>query len=180
MAFKKGNSNNNTIVGTSFDDDLYGLGGNDKLYGFGGDDLLSGGSGRDRLEGGSGFDDLYGGSGNDTLVGGSGQDFLNGGSANDRILGGTGNDALVGGTGVDTFLFNAFDGNDIIYDFDIGIDWLDVRGTGSFDQFDLLFSDATVNGLLSTTISYGTGNITLVGVDQDAFHFTNYQDIIFA
>ncbi len=180
MAVKKGNNLNNKIFGTSFDDDLYGRGGYDTLYGLGGDDVLSGGSGNDKLDGGSGFDDVYGGSGNDRMAGGSGQDFLSGGNGNDKILGGTGSDAMFGGAGFDTFQFNFGDGSDIVYDFDIGIDWLDLRGTGSFDQFDLFFSDATVNGLLSTNIDYGSGNITLVGVDQDAFHFTNYQDIIFA
>lgn len=180
MAIKKGNNASNTIFGTSFDDALYGLGGNDKLYGLGGDDLLSGGRGNDKLDGGSGFDDVYGGTGNDRLVGGPGEDFLSGGSGNDRLAGGTGNDALVGGTGVDTFQFNFADGDDFVYDFDAGIDWIDVQGTGAIDEFDLFFSDVFVNGLLSTEIDYGSGSITLVGVDQDVFHFTAYQDIIFA
>lgn len=180
MAFKKGNDFNNTILGTSFGDSLYGLGGNDTLYGPGGDDLLSGGSGNDRLDGGSGYDDLYGGTGRDTLIGGSGQDFLSGGSGNDLIYGGTGSDALAGGTGIDVFKFNFANGDDIVYDFDPGIDYIDVRGTGSFSEFDLFFSDVFVNGLLSTEIDYGSGTVTLVGVDQDAFHFTNYEDIIFA
>ena len=180
MAVKKGNNYANTIFGSAFGDTINGLGGNDTIYGLGGNDLLSGGSGNDKVDGGTGNDDVYGASGNDRLAGGSGQDYLNGGTGNDKLLGGTGNDALVGGAGVDSFQFNAFDGNDIIYDFDPGIDWLDLRGTGSFDQFDLFFSDVVVNGLLSTEINYGSGNITLVGVDQDAFHFTGYQDIIFA
>ncbi len=180
MAVKKGNNSNNTILGSSFDDALYGRGGNDKIYGRGGDDYLSGGSGKDKLDGGSGHDDVYGGSGNDRLAGGAGQDLLSGGAGNDQILGGTGNDALFGGTGVDFFQFDFGDGNDVIYDFDIGIDFVDVSGTGAIDPLDLFFSDVIVNGLLSTEIDYGSGAVTLVGVNQDAFHFTNYDDIIFA
>lgn len=180
MAIKKGNNFANTIFGSAFDDVINGLGGNDTLYGLGGSDLMSGGSGNDKVDGGTGDDDVYGASGNDRIAGGSGFDYLNGGTGNDKLLGGTGNDALVGGAGVDMFQFNFGDGRDIIYDFASGTDWLDLRGTGSIDQFDLFFSDVIVNGLLSTEIDYGSGSITLVGVDQDVFHFHNYDDIIFA
>jgi Ca2+-binding RTX toxin-like protein len=180
MAVKKGNNASNTLIGSSFDDDLFGRGGNDRLYGRGGDDYLSGGTGNDRLDGGSGFDDVYGGSGNDKLAGASGDDLLSGGSGNDQILGGTGNDALFGGSGVDFFQFDFADGFDVIYDFNLGIDFIDVSGTGAIDPLDLLFSDVIVNGVLSTEIDYGSGAVTLVGVDQDAFFFSNYDDIIFA
>jgi Ca2+-binding RTX toxin-like protein len=180
MAIRTGNGYSNLIYGTNYGDSLYGLGGNDTLYGFAGNDLLSGGTGNDKLDGGSGFDDLYGGSGNDRMAGGTSSDYLSGGSGNDTLLGGTGNDELVGGTGVDVFQFNYANGSDIIYDFDTGIDYLDVRGTGAIDEFDLLFRDVYVSGVLSTQINYGSGVVTLVGVDQDEFYFSNYDDIIFA
>jgi len=180
MAVKKGNNFNNTLSGSSFDDSLFGLGGNDKLLGRGGDDYLSGGAGNDRLDGGSGDDDLYGSSGRDVLVGGSGFDFLSGGSGSDTLTGGAGKDALAGGSGEDVFRFSFADGEDIVYDFNLGVDWIDLRGTGALDEFDVLFSDVVVDGRLSTEIDYGSGSVTLVGVDQDRFFFTNYQDIIFA
>jgi Ca2+-binding RTX toxin-like protein len=180
MAVRKGNNYSNTIYGTGYDDAIYGYGGNDVLYGLGGSDFISGGSGHDRLYGGSGHDDLYGGSGNDRLSGGTGLDYLSGGSGNDVLIGGRGDDAMVGGSGVDTFVINAFDGDDIIYDFNLGVDWLDISGTDTWNPGELWFSDVFVNGEMSTEIDYGTGTVILVGIDQDWLHHSDYEDIIFA
>ncbi len=60
---------------------------------------LEGGNSNDTLTGLSGDDDLYGNDGDDTLTGGAGQDDLN------------------GGDGSDTYIFNAGDGQDSIFDF---------------------------------------------------------------
>ncbi len=180
MAVRKGNDYANTIYGTSYGDVIYGLVGNDWLYGNGGNDFVSGGTGNDRVYGGSGHDDLYGGSGYDLLSGGSGLDYLSGGSGSDVLIGGRGDDALIGGGGVDTFVVDAFDGDDIIYDFNLEVDWLDLSGTDTWTPHELLFSDVFVNGKLSTEIDYGTGTVTLAGIDQDWFHVTGYDDIIFA
>jgi VCBS repeat-containing protein len=46
----------------------------------------------------------------------SGDDTLNGGAGDDTLLGGTGNDIMRGGSGNDTYVINAGDGIDHIYD----------------------------------------------------------------
>lgn len=69
-----GNTANNILTGSAYDDTLYGLAGDDTLLGNAGDDLLSGGNGNDILYGDAGADTLTGGKGSDSLFGGSGSD----------------------------------------------------------------------------------------------------------
>jgi Ca2+-binding RTX toxin-like protein len=65
----------------------------------------------------SGDDTLMGSNAyGDTLSGSSGADQIWGNGGNDSINGGTGSDNLFGGSGFDTFLFNAGDGADHIYE----------------------------------------------------------------
>ena len=132
-----GDSNNNTMLGTSGADVVNGLGaddtisgfqGNDRLCGSGGDDILFGGGGddlasdgRDRLFGAGGADTLSGGDRGDFLFGASGKDrdldagpgndFVNaGGGADKKVFGRGGKDELKGGGGNDVLRGNA--GND--------------------------------------------------------------------
>ncbi|NJN87725.1 MAG: calcium-binding protein [Leptolyngbyaceae cyanobacterium SL_7_1] len=127
----------------------------DQLLGTRKADRLTGGNGNDNLDGGNGNDLLNGDRGNDTLIGRNGRDQLNGGLGNDRLIGGNGNDILVGGAGNDTLtlgqgtdmaVFNSVgDRTDMITDFVVGQDLIDLRGifrqaafqtTGSaFDRF---------------------------------------------
>ena len=76
----------------------------DQIHGQGGNDTLSGLSGNDMLDGGDG---------NDTLLGGAGDDIL---------VGGAGDDTLVGGTGSDRFVLKPNTGVDVIEDFQVGVD----------------------------------------------------------
>jgi Ca2+-binding RTX toxin-like protein len=62
------------------------------------DDTLEGGAGNDLIEGLEGFDSLFGDDGNDTLMGGPDDDDLE------------------GGLGDDTYIYNAGDGLDIVFD----------------------------------------------------------------
>lgn len=80
--------------------------GNDSLTGNGQDNLLSGGAGRDTLTGGNGADTLMGGAGRDILRGGGGDDLLTG-----------------GGDG-DVFVFRLGGGDDVVMDFEHGLDRL--------------------------------------------------------
>ncbi|MFZ8340978.1 hypothetical protein ACO1LU_14445, partial [Staphylococcus aureus] len=86
-----------------------------------------------------------GGNGNDFLYGEDGNDTLDGGNGSDTIRGGQGDDVLTGGTdsATDYFVFtnanNATSsaqlnfGNDIITDFQHGIDKIALEGgTGAF------------------------------------------------
>ena len=70
----------------------------------------------DQLYGGSGDDWLFGEWGDDLLDGGAGDDVLIGGDQADILIGGKDSDILMGGSGSDTYLFNAGDGIDYIYD----------------------------------------------------------------
>ena len=101
----EGNSDDNTILAFDGDDELSGASGDDTLNGGSDDDTLGGDSGDDSLLGGSGNDKLYGGKNNDILNGGSGDDILKGNSGNDILVGSTGKDTLTGGDGEDSFLF---------------------------------------------------------------------------
>lgn len=107
------------ITGTSKEgNDLYGGAGNDTVTGSSGDDELDGGTGNDTIKGGAGDDLVTGGSGNDSLKGDAGDDYVAGDDGNDTLDGGAGNDLLFGGAGTDTFKGSAgadtfaFDVND--------------------------------------------------------------------
>jgi serralysin len=101
-------SQNDTITGSAFGDEIEGFSGNDSISGNDGDDYIHGDSwssdyndgyysdgviaGNDTLNGGNGNDELYGGGGSDSLIGGAGNDELDGGTGADKLLGGTGDD----------------------------------------------------------------------------------------
>ena len=104
----------------------------DTIRGDNSDDVIDGKAGADRLYGENGNDTLLGGSGRDFLDGGNGNDRLDGGLGNDILFGGRGNDLLIGGAGADTFVFlpgnHTATGNDVIADFELGIDRLSLQG----------------------------------------------------
>ncbi|MDF2974361.1 MAG: hypothetical protein K0R61_4811 [Microvirga sp.] len=130
-----GNGLNNSLIGNSGDNVLKGGGGHDKLKGMSGDDKLYGGDGNDRLEGGRDDDRLYGG---------KGEDRLNGGSGDDRLDGGSGNNRLTGGSGEDVFVFNKKHGTDVVTDFRVDHDRIDVSGiSGVSSMADLTFMNTT-------------------------------------
>ncbi len=90
---------------------------------------------------GSQFDDtLIGKAGANTLTGNEGNDTLDGKGGNDTLLGRQGNDTMTGGAGADKFRYTeaSFD-QDIITDFEDGIDKIDLTGSG------LVFGDFTVS-----------------------------------
>ncbi len=89
-----GDSNSNTINGTSGNDIIYGYAGNDTLNGGGGNDILRGGAGNDTLNGGDGNDILIGGKGNDTLTGGAGVDVFKWDRGDDGVAGNPARDTI--------------------------------------------------------------------------------------
>ena len=151
-----GYDGDDTLLGSSIDNDLRGGYGKDKLVGRGGDDnligdfgadLLRGGGGRDTLSGGAskdkifgngGSDLIYGGAGNDQLFGGGGNDIINGGVSGEVFAGGVGGefrsagpkgpgkDIMVGGGGRDTFQFTSFTSKAVIKDFKLDVDKIEV------------------------------------------------------
>ena len=133
-----------------------GLGGGSSLQGV----RFDGGTGDDVLDASTADRFVFGkgGDGRDVLEGGIADDLLQGGAGDDRLDGGAGRDLLHGGAGADTFsLFTADGGRDVIDDFELGTDVLEVRGLTPFyrpgvsDPNDFLqFTDA--GG--STTIAF--------------------------
>ncbi|WP_051312658.1 tandem-95 repeat protein [Pseudodonghicola xiamenensis] len=162
------------LSGRAGNDLLEGLGGDDMLRGAGGDDVLLGGNGKDVLIGGRGADLLKGGKGADILFGGKGDDLLTGGAGRDTLIGGRGDDILTGGGGADVFVFAGKSGHDMITDFEIGVDTLELSG---FDSIEAVMDAATETdgGLL---IDLGAkGSITLSHVNHDDLLWT---DIVLA
>jgi Ca2+-binding RTX toxin-like protein len=66
------------------------------------------------------------GAGDDTIWSSNGDDTLNGDAGNDTLFGGSGSDVLTGGTEADVFQFTATAGSDIITDFNIAEDLIEL------------------------------------------------------
>ena len=168
-----GGAGNDTINGGSEADRLAGNEGDDVLIGGSGDDKLFAGAGSDILAGGSGKDRLFGDEDRDILIGDSGNDFLAGEAGNDVLMGVTGRDVLVGGEGADLFVFGVGDGNDLIRDFEVGVDKI-----GLVDG-ELTFSDITITQSGTRTLlgvaSTGEVLAALKGVDASSLSESNFE-----
>lgn len=131
--------------------------------GGGGDGVINGSDIKDKIIGGGGDDTIRGAGGNDKLIGGRGHD---------RIVGGEGNDKLTGdgqgGTYADTFVFGANSGKDVITDFEVGKDMLEIaKGLNGIKSASDVFDHAKQKGS-DVVIDLGGGNkITLKNVDLD-------------
>jgi Ca2+-binding RTX toxin-like protein len=125
-------------------------------------------NGNDVLTGTKFKDKLFGLGGNDKLFGKGGDDKLDGGTGNDRLDGGTGNDTLTGGTGKfkDTFVFGKNSGKDVITDFDVKKDVIEIaKGLNGIKKAADVLKHASQKGK-DVVIDLGGGNkITLKGVD---------------
>ncbi|NFV79340.1 LamG-like jellyroll fold domain-containing protein [Magnetospirillum aberrantis] len=98
------------------------------------------------LSGGNGNDIVLGNTGADVLYGDGGMDVLNGGAGNDVLVGGLEGDSLTGGTGADVFRFlsgadSAIGEWDVVKDFDLTNDKLDLVGLGSVVGLQLVSHD---------------------------------------
>ena len=114
-----------------------------EIYAAGGTDIVTGGEGKDFLWGGAGDDIIRGNAGNDSLVGEAGADTLVGGLGIDALFGSSGN----GGDGaIDTFLFTDNWGTDFVFDFENGVDKLDVSGVTALESFNDVTVSDTVDG----------------------------------
>lgn len=150
-----GEAGNDKLTGDVGADQLYGGDGNDRLYGWGGDDTLEGGDGNDRLSGNQGDDVMKGQKGADTLIGADGDDVLNGGIGPDRIQGGSGADKATGHTGLDTFVYatDEITTGDTIEDFTIGEDIIELDFDDVTSVDDLTFqSDPGEDGGFYITV----------------------------
>ncbi len=184
-----------TIDGGSGDDTLNGDNGADVILGGNSNDLIDGGSGGDDIDGGSGSDTIDGGSGADTIAGGGGGDVIDGGTNADSILGNGGDDSIVGGNGADTmdggtgadtleggdgadvFVFALNAGNDIVLDFEDGLDQLDFSAFGLGNAGDLRAAGADLGSdyLIDLGNIGGTG---LVLIENWSESEVNNSDLI--
>jgi Ca2+-binding RTX toxin-like protein len=121
------------VVGTGFGDQLTGDLSDNFFQGLGGNDYLSGSGG------------------NDTLVGGDGDDTL---------IGGRDTDVLTGGSGADHFRFDAGGSDDVVTDFETGIDKIEL--------------DAASYSGFSPTVSIVAGN-TVISIGGDSITIANGQ-----
>ncbi len=104
----------------------------------------------------------------DMLFGNGGKDKIDGKEGNDYISGGESDDMLTGGTGADTFTFEMGDGADIITDFSLTEDVLEIGGFSTIKTVaDIVKPDvakASTDGL-DTIITLAPGQtITLKGI----------------
>jgi Ca2+-binding RTX toxin-like protein len=103
---------------------------------------------------------------NEWIYGYGGDDKLYGNGGKDRLFGGAGNDVLAGGSGSDEFVFATGGGNDLILDFQDGVDIInlaDIQGISSFA--DLM--DNIVQTFDGVEINLGNGDaVTLKGADM--------------
>ena len=92
------------------------------------------------------------------LNGKGGIDVLNGNGGNDTLNGGLGNDTLNGGLGNDTFIFTA--GQDVITDFDNGLEVIQLTGFG-FTSFADVQAVTTQSGADLIIDPAGTHKLTI-------------------
>lgn len=158
----------NTVVGDANNNVISTGGARDIVHAAGGDDTVFGGANADRLYGDDGNDSMSGGGSDDKLYGGAGNDTLDGGGDNDRVYGGDGNDVIIGGNGDDVlygdnpdgndaegysdiFRFDSSDGTDKVFDFEHGVDTVELTSGGSYTL--------TVSGS-NSILTYGTTTVT--------------------
>lgn len=149
----RGTNGQDTIHGDQQDNNLVGLGNADRIYG---------GDGNDRIFGNRGSDHLYGEDGEDILNGGNGRDLL------------------YGGADADTFVFVDYDfRTDIVFDFEDGIDLLDISQWGASDIADLDISlmnggrllVESASGNLAFELRAAEGRMTIADLDNSDFIF---------
>ncbi|MEL7100302.1 MAG: fasciclin domain-containing protein [Pseudomonadota bacterium] len=166
-------SGNDLVLGGRGRDIVFGGSGDDTIKGEWGHDKLLGNFGDDDISGGSGRDHIFGGLGDDILAGDGAADRLFGGWGDDTLEGGRGRDVLSGGWGDDVFVFGADFGRDLVNDFRIGHDQIDLSALGT--SWDSVEHQIHGNGR-NTRIELDEGTIILRGVndahlDEDDFIF---------
>jgi Ca2+-binding RTX toxin-like protein len=145
------------INGTSGNDALFGGDGSNVILGGAGNDFVSGGGGDDNINGGNGRDVVFGGDGDDLLSGGAGNDKVVGGAGNDILQAGPGDDILSGDGGADRFQFAAGFNDEVVTDFEEGVDLL-AFAPGTFEASRSTFASTIAE--LSELIQASDGAVT--------------------
>jgi len=87
---------------------------------------------------------INGEAGDDVLWGSNGDDIINGGDGDDIIFGGAGNDTLTGGSGSDIFQFTVTSAGNVITDFDVNNDSIELYYRKDDDLTNLFISNETL------------------------------------
>lgn len=195
----QGNRGSDLVSGGRGDDTAQGGGGQDlvlggsgfdEVAGNAGDDLVRGGRGSDSVEGGAGDDNLHGGRDNDLVFGGRGDDQARGGEGHDMVVGGLGEDTingghdddlLVGDAGgpqrfADTFKFANDFADDVILDYDIGLDRILMVG---YEEEDLVEAGAIGDDFFLGFVNPETGLANSVLITGAAATFDPAAEILF-
>jgi VCBS repeat-containing protein len=98
---------------------------------------------------------INGEAGNDTLWGSNGNDIINGGDGNDALFGGLGTDTFTGGAGSDRFQFTATTGSNVITDFDVSGDTIELyyKVGDHHSNADLSFASGILTWVVDNTRS---------------------------
>ncbi len=161
---------NDTVVGSSSDEDINGNRGNDSIGGGSGNDTLRGGKesdfvlggdGADLVNGNNGNDFVYGEAGDDVARGGQDNDFVSGGAGSDFLYGDFGTDTLEGGTGDDVFVLRTATAVSNSLLADVIIDFNSIAG--DFDRIGL------TDGVTESGISLVPGGGSLGYTAADTF-----------
>lgn len=154
-----------TIEGGGGADAFYGQNGADEIFGRKGADALFGGNGSDTIKGGAGADRVYGGNGRDLVDLGAGRDVF----FDNAQTGPAGSDTITGGAGADRFVFGSAIAEEVITDFEVGVDALAIAaGLAHGQSAAEIASAASVVGD-DLVLDFGSGQtITLEGLSSTA------------
>lgn len=108
---------------------------------------------------------IVGDTGNNTLAGGGGNDILSGGQGSDILSGGDGNDLFIWHNGDEGTV--AASNNDIVTDFTVGQDSLDLSGILQGENYTLIDGKVTNGNLLNYLDVSQNGNDTVITVKPD-------------
>lgn len=119
---------------------------------------------------------ITGNSGSNVLLGGAGADRLISYAGSDSLNGGAGHDILEGGSGPDIFAFDAGSGTDLITDFEVGTDLIDVTSLGiAYADMTIVNSAARAIVLWDDPAAAGArGIIVLDGVQADELLLSSF------
>ena len=124
-------------------------------------------------EGGAAADSLVGGAGADLIFGQVGNDTIRGGGGNDILMDGAGNDNLYGGAGADIFVISADDGWNRIFDFEPGVDRIDLTSWGRVYSTAALTIKRYATGYI--TIGFGSESVTIYAASGQSIFASDFQ-----